>query len=124
MVTYAKTGGVVSVPLGTTGGAVADLPNNGMSIVTGEETYALAAPALGVRKTLVATSTTTTAGPTVRFSTATTVTDGGANTQIAFGAATTYNQVVEMIGVNTTEWAIVSIYPPASTGAGPVAGTT
>ena len=57
-------------------------------------------------------------------STGVTVTfDKAASTQIV-GGATTDDQIIELLGASTTRWYIVSMFPVASSGAGPAAGTT
>jgi hypothetical protein len=126
MVKYvAPTGLRIDVGVGTTGGAVADLPRDGFSYLTANETYALQPPEKGARKTLALTSSTTTAGATVRGSTGTSVTFNKAGaTQIAFAAGTTEHQVIELVGLSSVAWAIVSAYPVASTGAGATFGTS
>jgi hypothetical protein len=110
---------------GTTGGAVADLPRDGLSRLTASEEYSLEPPELGCRKTLALTSSTTTAGTTVRGSTGTTVTFNKAGaTQVAFAAGTTEHQVVELVGLSSVAWAVVSLYPVSSTAVGPTIGTS
>jgi hypothetical protein len=126
MVKYvAPTGLRIDVGVGTTGGATADLPRDGFSYLTANETYALAPPVKGARKTLALTSSTTSAGTTVRGSTGTTVTfDKAGATQIAFAAGTTEHQIVELIGLSSVAWGIVSAYPVAATAAGVTFGTS
>ena len=122
---YNRSGAMADVGLGTTGGAVADMPNHGLSWITGNETYCLAPPAKGLRKTLVATSTSTAAAAVVRGSTGTSVTFNAAGaTQIDFAAATTATEVVELIGLSSVEWGIMSAYPVASSGPGPAFSST
>lgn len=129
---YSKTalsvhpvGAAGSSAAATTGGAVADLTRDGVSVLSARETYTLEAPAVGARKTLVFASSTTTAGCTIRGSTATTVTFNAAGaTQIVFPAASTEYQCVELLGLSSTKWTIVSAYPVASSGPGPTFGTS
>ena len=122
---YVQTGAMADVGLGTTGGGVADLPNHGLSWLTGNETYTLQPPVKGARKLLVATSTSTAAAAVVRGSTGTGVTFNAAGaTQIDFAAATTATEVVELVGLSSVEWAIVSAYPVASSGPGPAFSST
>jgi hypothetical protein len=110
---------------GTTGGGAADLPKDGFSYLTANETYALEPPVIGCRKTLALTSSTTTAGATVRGSTGTTVTFNKAGaTQIAFAAGTTEHQTLELVGLSSVAWGVLSIYPVSSTAAGPTLGTS
>ena len=100
------------------------LPNYGVSNVSGitAAEMVLAAPVTGIRKTLVATNASS-AAMVVRASTGTTVKFNASATQITFNAST-LGQCVELIGVNSTQWAITSIYPAASTGAGPTIGSS
>lgn len=122
---YRRTGSMTDVGLGTTGGEVADFPNTGLSWITAGETYAMQAPFKGARKTIVCTSTSTAAAATVRGSTGTSVTvDAAGATQIVFPAASTATQVVELLGLSSVEWAVMSANPVASSGAGPTFGTT
>lgn len=125
MVTYVQSGSQGDVGLGTTGGAVADTPNHGLSWITANEVYCLTPPAKGVEKRLVCTSTSTAGGATVRGSTGTTITFNAAGaTQIDFAAGTTTTQVVDLMGLSSVEWAIVSANPVASSGAGPAFSST
>lgn len=122
---YAQTGSVTDVGVGTTGGAVADTPNNGLSYVTANETYCLEPPYKGARKMLVCVSTSTAAGATVLAATSSgniTFNQVG-HGKITFAAATTERQVVELIGLSSVQWAITNAYPVASSGAGPATTT-
>lgn len=113
-------GGVLSQPLGTTGGAVADIANHGVTYITGTtvETYTLAAPVAGVRKTIVFNSSTTTLKPIIKTSTVGTgasflgMAATGLNVmEFTSNRSTAHASVVEMVGVNTTGWLVTSIFP-------------
>jgi hypothetical protein len=106
---------------GTTGGAVADLSRDGLSVLTADEVYTLQAPVTGCRKTLVAVSTSTGGAITVLAATSSgNITfDQAGNGKLSFAAGTTTRQVVELMGLNTTSWVIVGSYPVATSGAGP-----
>lgn len=132
MVSYVKKGSVKDNlgPL-TTGRSTPDIPNHGVSILTNtsDEQYVMAAPTFGVEKTLVFVKATSAAGPTVWLST-----DGGAikvagatslNTaqKIVAGASTAY-QVVTLLGINSTMWAVRSCFPVASSAPGPTFATS
>lgn len=125
---YVRTGADVDVGVGTTGGAVADLPNTGVSYLTAREVYTLAPPFKGARKTLVCTSTTTSAGTVVRASTGTTiaihVAGGVTGTQTSFAAATTGTAVQELIGLSSVAWAVVSNSVIGASAAGIAVGTS
>ena len=91
---------------------------------TGVFTYVLGAPLEGVWKTLVDQSATS-EGSIVRGSTGTSVTFGTtAATQITFNS--TKQSVVQLLGVNSTRWAVVSVYPDnvAANTTGTVIGTS
>ncbi len=129
MVQYNRTGPLGTVASGTTGGGVADLPNWGTSIinVTSSEVFTLAPPEKGVRKRIVFASSSTTITPNVRASTGQTITFTGAmgaNTalptimKLAATRSTNTVAVVDLEGLSSTEWAIVSVYPIMTTGIG------
>ena len=126
MAKFVKIGGLQSQPIGTTGGAVTGIPNHGVSTVTAtsNELYVLEPPEAGVRKTLVFTSSTSAAGPTIMGSTGVTVTFNKVGATQIVGGATTDDQIIELLGASTTRWYITSMFPVASSGAGPNAGTT
>jgi hypothetical protein len=96
------------------------IPNYGYSDLSAYAAgdYQLAAPDIGVRKTLVRASSTS-AAVVVRLSTSGTVSAGTlattAGTQFTFNA--TVDQVLTLIGVNSTHWAIESMYPPTAVNA-------
>ena len=122
---YTGFGSMTDVGVGTTGGAVANMPNHGLSYVTANETYCLQAPYKGARKMLVCVSTSTAAGAVVLAATSSgniTFNQAG-HGKISFAAATTERQVVELVGLSSNQWAITNAYPVASSGAGPVTTT-
>jgi hypothetical protein len=132
MARYVRTGGVASVGVGTTGaGTAPSMPNHGVSFVTSStaEAYVLEPPTPGVEKTIIFTGTSSTGlVHIIRGSTAQTVTFSGGtlgdNTalptmfKLAATRSTNVNVVVKLIGVSTTSWAFVSVYPPMVTGNG------
>jgi len=97
------------------------IPNYGITDIGGFSAgdYVLAPPDEGVRKTIFCVSSSS-AARVLRFSTGGTVTAGTlagstgslAGTQITFNA--TVDQCVVLIGINTTHWAIESMYPPTA----------
>ena len=99
--------------VGTTGTTAANLANYGYTVLTNTTTgpYILGAPSEGVEKVIVDHSTV--AGTVVRATphgqtTEITIGTGGAY-QITFGS--TVAQAVTLRGVNSTRWAVVSVYP-------------
>lgn len=88
------------------------IPNYGvtdMSTWTAGE-YVLDVPEEGVRKILFRGSSTTTTFVTVRGSTAQTVSfDLAGNTKLQLVATT--DVVIELLGINSTRWAIVNMEP-------------
>jgi hypothetical protein len=119
---------------GTTGSGVADFPSQGVSIVTvtTSETYCLEPPVAGRRKTIILNMYTTTIAPEIWASTAA---DGGVTFMgvttgltklkyVAAGRSTQVATVVELIGINSTRWAITSVFPvtTATTGGAMVGG--
>jgi hypothetical protein len=121
---YTKTqrAAEAALALGTTGGAVADIANHGVTYITGStvETYTLAAPVAGCRKTIVFNSSTTTLKPIIKLSTVGTGATFMANVTQSTGLnvmeftsdrSTAHASVVELVGVNTTSWLITNIWP-------------
>lgn len=122
---YTGFGSMTDVGVGTTGGAVADTPNYGLSYVTADEVYCLQPPHKGARKMLICVSTSTAAGATVLAATSSgniTFNQVG-HGKITFAAATTERQVMELIGLSSNQWAVTNAYPVASSGAGPATTT-
>lgn len=134
---YYKTrmqGELANVGSGTTGSGVADFPNTGVSIVTvtSSETYCLAPPIAGQRKTIVLNMYTTTVAPEIWASTAAAgaVTFMGGTTgltklkYVAAGRSTVAATVVELVGRNSTQWIVTSVFPvtTATTGGSMVGG--
>jgi hypothetical protein len=112
----------------TTGTTRDTIDNYGVTDIssTAANTYVLAAPETGVRKTLIAQQPTS-AAVVVRLTTeaGAAVTVGTtANTRITFNS--TVQSVVELVGVNSTRWAVVSVYPDnvAANTTGTVFGTS
>lgn len=127
MVAYARKGGPVQVAFGTTGAGTADTANFGITFCnyTSAESIVLEPPVAGCQKWLVCNSSSTGITPLVRFSTAQTITAQvpGANTAVTmfrFAAtrSTGLASVVKMIGINSTQWLIESVFPAMATGAG------
>lgn len=119
---------------GTTASAVADFPGYGISVVTvtSSETYCLEPPQAGREKTIILNMYTTTIAPEIWASTAAagTVTFAGGTTGytkmkfVAAGRSTVAATVVKLVGVNSTQWAITSVFPvtTATTGSSMVGG--
>ncbi len=100
--------------------AAAIIPNYGVTDITDAPAgdFQLDAPDVGVRKTLIC-SASAAAARVVRFSSSGTVSGGTlattAGTQITFNA--TVDQVVVLLGRNSTHWVIESMYPPTAVNA-------
>ena len=109
---------------GSTGGIV-NLPNYGLTVLDTSGEYVLDAPVEGVVKRLIVTSGTSINQIIVRASTGVAVkfnNDGA--TQIAFTAATTIDRSVELIGINSTRWAVVNVHPYTTDAATPSVATS
>lgn len=115
-----KQGGdvAVSLPLPTSGGAALGIPNYGITQITATsaDIYALNPPVAGVQKTLVIHQYSTTVFPVVRLSTSNTVTILGGSTNLcmiksAAGKSTIVPTVINMVGLNSTQWLITSVWP-------------
>ncbi len=109
---------------GSTGGII-NLPNYGVTVLDTSGEYVLDAPVAGVVKRLLVTSATSINQIIVRASTGTAVkfnNDGA--TQIAFTAATTIDRSVELIGINSTRWAVVNVHPYTTDAATPSVATS
>lgn len=122
---YNRSGAMSDVGLGTTGGAVADMPNHGLSWIIANETYCLAPPVKGVEKRLVCTTTSTAGAAVVLAATSSgniTFNQAG-HGKITFAAATTERQVVDLMGLSSVAWAVTNLFPVASSGAGPATTT-
>lgn len=101
------------------------IPNYGITDVStwAAGDYVLDAPEEGVRKAFVSVSSSSVAR-VIRCATDASVKLGnGGATQFIFGA-TTIDQCLRMVGVNSTRWCIESIYPVAATAAGITFGTS
>jgi hypothetical protein len=130
-----KLNGEVFVPAsGTTASAVRDFPGTGISVVTvtSSETYALETPQTGRRKTIILNMYTTTIAPEIWASTAAggAVTFMGGTTgytklkYVAAGRSTVAATVIELVGINSTQWAVTSVFPvtTATTGGTMIGG--
>jgi hypothetical protein len=130
-----KLNGEVFVPgSGTTGSGVADFPGAGISVVsvTSSETYCLETPQAGRRKTIVLNMYTTTIAPEIWASTAAAggVTFMGGTTgytklkYVAAGRSTVAATVIELVGRNSTQWIVTSVFPvtTATTGGTMIGG--
>jgi hypothetical protein len=119
---------------GTTASAVADFPGQGISIVTvtSSDTYCLETPVAGRRKTIILNMYTTTIAPEIWASTAAAgaVTFMGGTTgytklkYVAAGRSTVAATVIELVGINSTQWAVTSVFPvtTATTGGTMIGG--
>jgi hypothetical protein len=125
---YSRTalnGEVVNITTGTTGaGTAPSIPNYGVSVIsaTSSEVFVLQAPVAGVRKTLAFSGNSTANNAVVRLSTATGVvtffngTSTGATILTCAAARSTAScQVVELIGMNSTSWMILNVFPCTTT---------
>ena len=127
MVTYTKKGGAPFVATGTTGGAVTSISNYGNTLINASsaEVFVLDPPVAGVFKRLMMTTTSTAATPIIRGSTGVTVKFNNAGaTQLTFTAASSDDATIQLVGVNSTRWSIVGMYPVPTTAAGVTAGTS
>jgi hypothetical protein len=125
---YARTrtgGEVVNITTGSTGaGAAPSIPNYGLSVIsaTSSEVFVLQPPVAGVRKTIAFSGNSTANNAVVRLSTATGVCSffNGATTGLtimtcAAARSTASCQVVDMIGMNSTSWMILNVFPCTTT---------
>lgn len=128
MISYVRTGVETDVGVGTTGGAVADLPNSGFSFLSAREVYTLQPPTKGCRKVLICVSTSTGGGTVVRASTGTSINIYSAgsrtNTQTSFALASTGAQMIELIGLSSVAWIEGFRSVIAASAAGLVTGTS
>ena len=95
----------------TTGSSIETIDATGVTelLSTAANTYTLAPPVEGAHKYLI-DQTPTSAAVVVRASTGTGITIGTtAATQVTFNS--TAQAVVHLLGVNSTRWAVVSVYP-------------
>jgi hypothetical protein len=119
---------------GTTGSGVRDFPGHGISVVsvTSSETFALETPQTGRRKTIILNMYTTTIAPEIWASTAAAggITFMGGTTgytklkYVAAGRSTVAATVIELVGINSTQWCVTSVFPvtTATTGSSMVGG--
>lgn len=120
---YFKTNTKGELPsiLGTTGeGTAPSMPNSGVSVITATsaEVYVLQPPVTGCQKTLVFNTYSTTALPVVKFCTAAaqSISLLGVSTNLtviksAATKSTVAATVVQLIGINSTRWAITNVFP-------------
>jgi hypothetical protein len=119
----------VSISTGTTGaGTAPSMPNHGISVIsaTSSEVFVLQPPVAGIRKTICFAGNSTATNAVVRLSTGTGVVSffNGATTGLtimtcAAARSTVSCQVVDMVGMNTTSWMILNVFPATTT---PTAG--
>jgi hypothetical protein len=119
---------------GTSASAVRDFPGAGISVVTvtSSETYALETPQAGRRKTVILNMYTTTIAPEIWASTAAAggITFMGGTTgytklkYVAAGRSTVAATVIELVGINSTQWCVTSVFPvtTATTGSSMIGG--
>jgi hypothetical protein len=124
---YSRTNqaGAIQVTTGSTGaGAAPSLPNYGVSVIsaTSSEVFVLQAPIAGVRKTICFAGNSTANNAVVRLSTATGVVSffNGTSTgqtiiTCAAARSTASCQVVELLGMNSTSWMILNVFPCTTT---------
>jgi hypothetical protein len=125
---YSKTeigSEVINITTGSTGaGTAPSMPNWGVSVVsaTSSEVFVLQAPVAGVRKTICFAGNSTANNAVVRLSTATGVVSffNGASTgqtiiTCAAARSTASCQVVELLGMNSTSWMILNVFPCTTT---------
>ena len=117
---------IVPISSGTTGaGTAPSMPPYGVSVLsaTSSEVFVLQAPtAAGQRKTIMFSGNSTANNPVVRLSTATGVcsffngqTTGLTIMTCAAARSTVSCQVVDLISINTTSWAILNVFPCTTT---------
>ena len=119
---------------GPSASAVKDFPGTGISVltVTSTETFCLEAPITGREKTIILTMMTTTIAPEIWASTSADgpITFAGGTTGltkikfVAAGRSTQAATVVKLVGINSTQWAITSVFPvtTATTGTSQIGG--
>ena len=118
-----KQGGERATINGTTGeGAAPSMPNSGVSIITNTtaEVFVLQPPIAGCEKTIVFHTYSTTALPIVKLTsaanTAAPISFMGVSTNLsviksAAGKSTVSPTVVQLKGINSTSWLIMSVFP-------------
>jgi hypothetical protein len=105
-------GEVKKIVSGTTSATVIGIPNYGVTeISSAANTWTLAPPAEGVRKILYAQGVSSAARVVQLSSDAAAAVKVGnqAATRITFNATVT--QVVELLGINSTQWVVISASP-------------
>ncbi len=124
-VLYSRGGGSALSPVtGTTGGTAISLTNNGVTVLShsSADTFMLAPPEAGVRKTLICTSSSSVAR-VVRTTSASgdqTITVGNQTaTKITFTTASTVDAAIVLVGVSSVRWAVESYFPASSVAASP-----
>lgn len=116
---------LVSPQVVTSSSTAIAIPNYGITDVSAWAAgdYVLDSPDEGVRKTILSISSTSVAR-VIRSATDASVKIGSQGaTQLQFGA-TTLACCVVLIGINSTQWAIETAYPPVSTAGSIVIATS
>jgi hypothetical protein len=111
-------------PAASTGLTVVNLPAAGFSFLTRGSNYVLGRPEEGVRKILVNNGTASTA--TIVYAStdaAATVKFDKSNTVITFSTSTV-DQIVELMGVNSTQWVVTNVHPYTTVADSPSFGTS
>ena len=124
----------LNIATGTSASAVKDFPGSGISVitVTSNETYCLEIPQTGREKTIILNNMTTTVAPEVWASTSADgpITFMGGTTGltkmkfIAAARSTVAATVIKLVGINSTQWAVTSVFPvtTATTGSAQIGG--
>jgi hypothetical protein len=119
-------GGNLGLAVATTGGAVFNIKNWGVSVVsvTSADVFTMQAPTAGCQKTLIFGASSSSVATVVNLSTAQTVsvymstgTQADPYTKIkkAASASTVMATVVNLVGLNATQWIVTSVFPGATT---------
>ncbi len=129
-VLYSRGGGSALSPVtGTTGGASISLTNNGVTVLnhSSADTFMLAPPEAGCRKTLICTSSSSVARVvrTTSGSGDQTITFGNQTaTKLSFTTASTVDACVVLVGLSSVRWAVESAWPISSTSPGMVTASS
>ena len=124
MVRYVKSHETLCPVTGSSGGTSIAIGNSGVTVLnhTSADTFMLAPPEVGCRKTLICTSSSSVARVvrTTSGSGDQTITFGNQTaTKITFTTASTVDTAITLIGLSSLRWAVESYFPVSSVAASP-----
>ena len=116
MVRYRYTGSELLYTAQTTGGAVVDIPNNGVTVITSTaaERYVLAPPVAGCQKRLVFLVSTSSLSRLIELSSlssgdsVTLTHTTGSNTATEISFESTVAGFVDLLGLSSNSWLLVN----------------